>query len=267
MKKYLSLFRMRFITGLQYRAAAIAGISTQFAWGFLNILLFKALYETNPSAFPLEFSELSAYIWLRQAFLALFNSWQFDPEIMQMITNGNIAYELARPVDIYTLWFVRGLSTRLSKTALRCLPILVIAFLLPQPYGLTLPPSFINALIFVFSMALAAFCVCSYTMIVYIMCCHTVNSMGVKIIMQNLVDFLSGGLVPLMFMPSGLRKVLEYSPFGAMENLPFRIYSGNIAGEEMWRFFTLQLFWCVVLIAVGKLWMKSSLKKVVIQGG
>ena len=63
MKKYLSLFRMRFITGLQYRAAAIAGISTQFAWGFLNILLFKALYETNPSAFPLEFSELSAYIW------------------------------------------------------------------------------------------------------------------------------------------------------------------------------------------------------------
>ena len=146
-------------------------------------------------------------------------SWQFDPEIMQMITNGNIAYELARPVDIYSLWFVRGLSTRLSKTALRCLPILVIAFLLPQPYGLTLPPSFINALIFVFSMALAAICVGSYTMIVYIMCCHTVNSMGVKIIMQNLVDFLSGGLVPLMFMPNGLRKVLEYSPFGAMENL------------------------------------------------
>ena len=215
----------------------------------------------------LEFSELSAYIWLRQAFLALFNSWQFDPEIMQMITNGNIAYELASPVDIYSLWFVRGLSTRLSKTALRCLPILVIAFLLPQPYGLTLPPSFINALIFVFSMALAAICVGSYTMIVYIMCCHTVNSMGVKIIMQNLVDFLSGGLVPLMFMPSGLRKVLEYSPFGAMENLPFRIYSGNISGEEMWRFFALQLFWCVVLIAVGKLWMKSSLKKIVIQGG
>ena len=116
-------------------------------------------------------------------------------------------------------------------------------------------------------MALAAICVGSYTMIVYIMCCHTVNSMGVKIIMQNLVDFLSGGLVPLMFMPSGLRRVLEYSPFGAMENLPFRIYSGNIAGDEMWRFFALQLFWCVVLIAVGKLWMKSSLKKIVIQGG
>ena len=37
MKKYLSLLRMRFIAGLQYRAAALAGIATQFAWGFMLI--------------------------------------------------------------------------------------------------------------------------------------------------------------------------------------------------------------------------------------
>lgn len=30
MKKYLSFFRMRFLMGLQYRAAAAAGVVTQF---------------------------------------------------------------------------------------------------------------------------------------------------------------------------------------------------------------------------------------------
>ena len=35
MKKYLSFFRLRFNTGLQYRAAALAGIVTQFFWGCL----------------------------------------------------------------------------------------------------------------------------------------------------------------------------------------------------------------------------------------
>lgn len=30
MKKYLSFFRMRLINGLQYRAAAFAGVLTQF---------------------------------------------------------------------------------------------------------------------------------------------------------------------------------------------------------------------------------------------
>ena len=70
-KKYLTYFRMRFIGGLQYRTAALAGIATQFAWGFLNILLFKALYETNPAVVPMDFQDLCAYIWLRQAFLAM----------------------------------------------------------------------------------------------------------------------------------------------------------------------------------------------------
>ena len=36
MKKYLSFFRMRFLMGLQYRAAAAAGVVTQFTWGFME---------------------------------------------------------------------------------------------------------------------------------------------------------------------------------------------------------------------------------------
>ncbi len=42
MNKYLSFFRLSFTMGLQYRAAALAGIVTQFAWGFLEILVFWA---------------------------------------------------------------------------------------------------------------------------------------------------------------------------------------------------------------------------------
>ncbi len=267
MKKYLSLFRMRFLNGLQYRAAAIAGISTQFAWGFLNILLYKALYESNPSSFPMEFSQLSVYIWLRQAFLSLFNSWQFEGEILDMIENGNIAYELARPVDLYSMWFMRGFSSRLSRAALRCMPILIVAALLPYPYGMTLPHSFENAVVFLFSMFLSAVCVISYTMLVYIMSCNTINSKGVKLICVNLVDFLSGALVPMTFMPDAMRRFLEFSPFGAMENLPFRVYSGNISGSEMWIFFLLQIFWCAVMLIVGKIWLNISLKKIVVQGG
>ena len=44
MKKYLSFFRLRFITGLQYRTAALAGIATQFFWGTMEILTFRALF-------------------------------------------------------------------------------------------------------------------------------------------------------------------------------------------------------------------------------
>lgn len=266
-KKYITLFRMRFISGLQYRAAALAGISTQFAWGFLNILLYRAFYESNPNAFPMEFNQLSAYIWLGQAFLALFNMWYYDRDILDMITDGNIAYELVRPVDLYTFWFTRVVSVRISRAVLRCLPILIIASLLPTPYGITLPSNPANAVFFIFSMFFAMICVTSFSMLIYIACFHTVNSLGVRLVAQTTADFLSGGIIPLPFMPAKMARFLELTPFGAMQNLPFRIYSGNISGIDMIKFFVLQIFWCIILIIIGKLWMKSSLKKVVVQGG
>ena len=61
MKKYLSFFRIRFIAGLQYRAAAWAGIATQFAWGGMTILMFWAFYQSGETSY-------------------FAPNWQFDPE-------------------------------------------------------------------------------------------------------------------------------------------------------------------------------------------
>ncbi|MBQ4606529.1 MAG: hypothetical protein IJB15_07465, partial [Clostridia bacterium] len=53
LRKYCTYFRIRFTSGLQYRAAAMAGVATQFAWGFLTVLLYKAFWEADPDAFPM----------------------------------------------------------------------------------------------------------------------------------------------------------------------------------------------------------------------
>ena len=119
MKKYLSFFRIRFIAGLQYRAAAWAGIATQFAWGGMTILMFWAFYQNSSNVFPMEFQALSSYIWLQQALLAMFMAWFFDNEIFDSITSGSVAYELCRPCGVYTMWFVKNIAIRLSKVVLR----------------------------------------------------------------------------------------------------------------------------------------------------
>ena len=64
MKSYITLFKIRFIYGLQYRAAAWAGLTTQFAWGGMSIFLFRAFHATNPAAFPMDFSQFASSIWL-----------------------------------------------------------------------------------------------------------------------------------------------------------------------------------------------------------
>jgi ABC-2 type transport system permease protein len=266
-KNYLSFFRIRFTNGLQYRAAAYAGVVTQFAWGFMEILMFKAFYRTNPAAFPMEFSQLSSYIWLQQAFLALFMTWFLENDILLSITNGNVAYELVRPMNLYNMWFVKNLANRMAKAMLRCLPILVVAVFLPKPYNISLPISFAGFLLFIASMAFWLLVVVAFCMLIYITTFFTLSPMGIRIVAVSLVEFLSGGLIPLPFLPDPIRSVLELLPFGAMQNIPLRIYSGNIAGKELAVSICLQVFWLTVLIFTGKAFMNKALRKVVVQGG
>ncbi len=267
MSKYFSLFKIRMIYGLQYRAAALAGISTQFAWGFMEILAFSAFYKENAQAFPMEFSQVTTYLWLQQAFLALFMTWFLDNKIFSDITSGNIAYELVRPMDLYNRWFTQNIANRISKTALRCAPILIVAFVLPSPIGLGLPKSIWHFLFFMLALVLGSFVVIAFSMIVYILVFYTMSSTGVRIIFTILADFLAGGVVPIPFFPENIRKVVEWLPFAAMQNTPFRIYSGNITGINIFYSMVLQIFWIIMLVFVGKQMIKNALSKVIVQGG
>lgn len=265
MKQYLSLFRIRFINGLQYRAAALAGLATQFAWGFMEILAFSAFYRANPAAFPMEFSHLVSYIWIQQAFLALFMPWGVGGNAVETIVSGNISYDLARPMDIYNRWFFETIADRVSRAALRCAPILIVAFILPPPFRMALPSDLFQFSMFIISAPIAMFAVTAYCLIDYMSAFYTMSRYNVIFVI--LADFLAGGYIPIPFFPEPFRKIAELLPFAAMQNMPLRIYSGDIAGMDAVRGIGLQIFWVAAMLIFGKLLMKRSLKRVVTQGG
>ena len=267
MRAYATFFKMRLLNGLQYRAAAYAGVVTQFAWGFMTILMFGAFYRSSPDNFPMTFSQLSTYIWLQQAFLALFMAWLFDNEIFDSITNGNVSYELCRPTGLYEMWFVRSLSSRVYRVILRCAPILLVAAFLPQPYGISLPPDASSFFLFLISMALGSVLMVGISMLVYISAFYTISSMGIRILAISLIELLAGALIPLPFFPETMQRVINLLPFASLQNTPFLIYNGFLAGREAFHALLIQLVWAIALILSGKLLLGRALKKIVVQGG
>lgn len=266
-QKYMSFFRIRFLAGLQYRAAALGGIITQFVWGFMELLMFRAFYEVNPEAFPMTQEALSSYIWLQQALLALFMTWFLENDIFLTITEGGIAYELCRPTDLYDMWFFRSMANRVSKALLRCIPILAVAAFLPSPYGIGLPANMEAGFWFVITGFLGFLVVVAFCMLVYIITFYTYSPVGVRMVAISMVEFFAGAVIPLPFLPSGIRQVVELLPFAAMQNVPLRVYSGDIAGIQILERAGLQLFWVVILIWMGKVLTSAALKRVVVQGG
>lgn len=267
MTKYVSFFRIRFITGLQYRAAAISGMVTQFAWGAMLLLIYDAFYKSNPTSIPMEFSQLSSYLWLNQAFFTLFATFLFENDIFDSITSGGVAYDLCRPMDIYSMWFSKSVANRLSKSLLRFLPVILFSIFLAKPYNLSMPLNFSSFILFIISLFLAMVLVVSFCMLIYIGAFFTQSVTGLRLIAIGFTEILSGAIVPFPFLPTTVRFVFELLPFAYMQNIPFRIYSGNISGKDIYISILLQIFWTIILILIGKKLINKALKKVVIQGG
>ena len=267
MKALFTFFRMRVIQGLQYRTAAWAGMVTQFFWGFMEVLLYKAFYEAAPDRFPMTFEALTSYIWLRQGLLMLLDTWISDKELFTKVLDGSVAYELCRPASLYGMWFVRTLALRVSRAVLRFVPLFVVAVLLPAPWGLNAPASVLACVCFVVSLALAACVGVAFSMILYFTCFFTLSSEGVRMLLLPVANFLSGEAIPLPFLPAGLAAVFHYSPFGSMANAPLRIYSGDLAGGAMVETLCLQVFWLLMLGLIGWLLKQRGLRKLSVQGG
>ena len=267
MRQYGSFFRIRFLAGLQYRAAAWAGISTQFAWGGLTLLLYAAFHRSGSANFPMTFSQLSSYIWLQQALLALFMSWYFDNEILESVSTGGVAYELCRPCDLYTMWFVKNLAVRLSRASLRCAPILLVAAFLPAPFRLSAPANWEAALLFPLSLALGLLVIVSFSMLIYISSFYTISTLGIRVLSSSVVEFFSGAVIPLPFFPEQLQAVINLLPFASIQSTPFLIYTGHLAGQQALQSVAVQLLWLAGLLVLGRALMGRALKKVVVQGG
>ena len=267
MKKYLSFFRIRLIAGLQYRAAAWAGIFTQAIWGIMMILMYRAFYRSGSQDFPMDFQSLSCYIWLQEILLTLFAAWSFDNEIFDSITSGSVAYELCRPCGVYGMWFVKNMALRMSRVVLRCLPILVLAVLLPAPYGLKLPATFGAGVQFLISLTLGFLVAISFVMLIYISTFYTVSSSGIRVLGASVVEFFSGAVIPLPFFPEKLQRIFNLLPFASMQNTPFLIYTGYLDTGEALARMGLQLIWLVLMGGFGLILTRRALKRLVIQGG
>ena len=268
MKSYLNLFKLRIITNFQYRASALAGISTQLFFGFVYIMVYLALYESNKGVNPpMNMNSIITYLWLQQAFFALTYPYVRDNELLEMIKNGNLAYELIRPQNFYFKFFIKLIANRMVAAFLRSIPILVIGFLLPEPYRMSMPSSVSSFIIFIIALFLSCFLVTALSMIMHILTMYFLDARGVSSAYNVVTDLFMGGIVPLPFFPKFLQKIAYKLPFRFISDFPYRIYTEDISitlGKSM----LLESFiWIIIIILIGLILSKHALKKAVIQGG
>ncbi len=263
MSGYFAILKMRVKTLLQYRAASFAAICTQLFWALLNVMILRAFYAEAAFAGPISLKQAIVFVWLGQALLQVI-PWSIDKEIEAQVKNGNIAYELIRPLHLYGLWFARSFALRSIPTLMRCLPIFLIGGLF---FGLSAPISWAAGALFCLSLFLALFLSSSITTLVLISLFWTISGEGVQRLMPHFTLLFSGTLVPLPLFPSWMQPFLNLQPFRGVMDIPCRLYTGVIPVSEALYYLGFQLVWALLFILFGRWLMSRAMKNVVIQGG
>lgn len=263
MKAYIAIFRMRLKMETQYRGAVIGGVLCQMFFGLILVALYRALYAGRPQALPL--SSVITYVWLQQAFFRMVLS--SDGDLADKIRTGAIAYDLCRPLNLYGYYYLRAMAMKLMGSLLRAIPMLVLAILLPDGWGIAAPQSLPHLLAGLFGLLLGLLCVCALENITMAITMRTLDSRGMQAMLNLLMMILSGNILPLTLFPDSWQKVITLLPYAQLLDAPIRLYTGEWALSQFPRVLCIQGAWIVLLVALGLYFWRQNQKRIVLQGG
>jgi len=228
---------------------------------YLMKMVWTALYRQNagPAGVPL-------HAVLTYTCVALLMSLVLEIDgtraIREKVREGTIATDLMKPISLPLYFFSDGVGMTLLHAVL-IVPALVLALLIvhvdvPAPpvlaaFALSFALGYLVNFVLNFLMNSVAF--------------WTLETFAIQLMVRWASDLLSGQIVPLIFFPGVLERIVLALPFAAIYSTPLLIYLGTIPPSGYARAFALQLLWFAVFALLGWAMWRAARRRVVVQGG
>jgi ABC-2 type transport system permease protein len=263
MRLFWEFARRSFQRQFTYRAAAVAGLTTNFFFGMLRVALMVALFAARDNVAGLDLVDAITFTGLTQAaigFLSLFG-WT---ELMNSIYDGSVSNDLLKPVGYYQIWLAQDFGRAIAQLILRGFPmILAYALLL----GISYPTTGTQWAVLLLSMFLGWLISFSWRFVVNLSAFWVPNAQSIGRFFFSTSYFLSGFVIPLRFMPDWFVRVCKATPFPHALNTMLEVYLGVLQGSELVEAILAQILWAVGLILAGQVILRLGIRRLTIAGG
>ena len=260
---YAEFIRVGFVNTLAYRLRYYTGIVTYFIYVTVYYFIWKAIYAHTSQIGGFDFSHILTYIavgWIIRSFY--FNN--VDQDIANQVIEGKLAMDLIKPVNIQFMYVAQAFGECLFRAGMLSLPSALVLMLI---YPLRRPASLHHFLAFLVSVLFSFFLVAGINFAVGTLAVRLKSILGLLRAKYFLLELFSGLLLPISYFPEVFQKVFKFLPFEYISYIPVLLYLGNINGKSIAGALALQLFWVVVLFAIGHAMWRWSSRKITIQGG
>lgn len=264
MKLFGSMLKTALKQQLQYRSAMLAGMFTQCMFALIYICVYIAYYEYNIGSPGMTLVQAVSFTWLNQAFLRMMSLSGLN-DVEEMMHDGRIAFELARPADLQGMWFARALAKHIAPFCVNAPLTLCIALVMPQNMRLVLDLDMLP--LGLLSLMLSILVASTFTVLLTESLFWTVSGDGINKLLPMIATVFSGSLLPLEFFPDAVKLVLRALPFAAVSDAPMRILVGAADVRSAWGAVILQMVWLAVLTILARVLLQRGVKKCMVQGG
>ena len=214
MRVYVELARTAFRQQFAYRAATLAGIFTNSIFGIMLASIFLAFFRSqgNDEVATWTRDQTVTLIWINQSLLMTVFLWGWW-DVTRSIQTGAIVSELLKPIDYFSYWLARDLGRALAHFLIRGIPTFAVGVLL---FDLLPPVDAGAAAGFLGSVVLAVTISFCLRFISNLAGFWVFDHRGIAMVYVAIMNFFSGMLAPLDFLPGPVQTLANLLPFRAV---------------------------------------------------
>jgi ABC-2 type transport system permease protein len=258
MRVYFEVARRSFRRFSTYRAAVVAGVFTNTVFGFVLASVLRTALGSR-SVGGLTASTATAFTFLGQAMLMIVMAFG-DFDELEKVRTGEVATALMRPLDYSLFRLASDLGRSAFYALARGIPPFVVGWLVYR-FPLAGPVRFAS---FLLAVLLAAVVASRWWNIVSTLAFWMTDGSGAMQLGVVVSTFATGSIIPLQFLPDGLKAFVLVTPWAAMVQRPVEVFIG--IGSLLTCALT-QLVWIAVLELVLRVELRFARRKLMIQGG
>jgi len=203
------------------------------------------------------------YAFLAQALIGPVHIFGWN-ELAERVKTGDVAVDLARPVDPQLAFYAADLGRAAYSLIPRGAPPMLVG---AAVFGLALPNTPLPYLFGAVSVVLAVSVSFACRWLANLSAFWLLDVRGVTILYVLTAGLLSGHLLPVHWFPGWLATLAHATPFPSMIQTPIDVITGRIQGTEAVTALGIQAFWLVAMLAIGRVTFARGARKLVVQGG
>jgi ABC-2 type transport system permease protein len=247
-----------------YRQAALAGVFVNTVFGVIKLSILLGVADSaGGTVAGYDRASLSTYAWVSQGLIAVVMIFSWT-ELSDRVRTGDIAVDLARPVDLQLAWLAADIGRATWGLVSRAaVPILFGALF----FGFHWPDDPTAIALLPVSVVLAVCVSFAGRFMVNLLAFWLTEVRGLVLLYVLVAGVLGGHLIPVQLFPDWLQTLAYATPFPAMVQSTIDLVTGQATGLDAVREVAAQLGWAVGLLLAGRLVLARATRRLVVQGG